>query len=127
MPTGLGPAGTALWKRLVSVYDFEPRELVIVELACRQASDIAALDRAIKADGVIVLGSKGQPRLAQAVVEVRQCRLALARLLGELALQAEDAKPSTARSERAQRAANSRWTRVRAVRERQEERFGETA
>ena len=115
MPTGLGKAGQALWTRLVSVYDFDPWEVIVVESAARQADDVAALEKVIKDQGVIAKGSAGQMRLAQVVTEVRQGRIAVARLLAELRLPAEDAaeQPMTGRSIRAQRAANARWDRKR--------------
>lgn len=114
-PAGLGKAGASLWKRLTSKYDFDPWEVIVVESAARQADDVAALERIIKDQGVIVKGSAGQPRLAAVVTEVRQGRLALARLLAELRLPSEDApdQPMSGRSVRAQRAANVRWARQR--------------
>jgi hypothetical protein len=126
MPS-FGAAGKALWTKLHAVYVFEPKELIVLEMCCRQADNIAELDREIKKSGVIATGYSGQERISQCVIEVRQARIALARLLGELALPSVDSKPMSARSARAKRAADSRWTRVRAVRERQEERYGETA
>jgi len=54
----------------------------------RQAgrSDLDALTAAIKSDGVTVKGSTGQTRTHPAINEVRQHRLALGRLLAQLAL-----------------------------------------
>ena len=43
--------------------------------------------------GVVASGSRGQPRLAQTVVELRQARLALSRLLGELSLPSSAEEP----------------------------------
>ena len=112
-PSGLGAAGKSLWRRLCDTYDFEVHELAVVELAARQADDVAALEAAIAEAGVTVRGSAGQPRLNAAVTEVRQGRLALAKILGQLALPAEtepDERPMTARQRQAQKAANARWT-----------------
>lgn len=84
----------------------------MVEMACRQADDLSALDAEIRAHGIILEGSQGQPRLAQVVTEARQARLALTRLLGQVKLPAEDAgdKALTDRGRRAQRAAETRWS-----------------
>lgn len=113
-PDGLGGAGAALWEALCAAYEFEPAEVVVLASACRQADDIATLETLLATDGFVVAGSAGQPRLAAAVTEVRQGRLALARLLGELAIPIEsagDLRPLSAAGRRAQRAANARWAR----------------
>src|SRR4051794_5157990 len=70
VPAGLGAAGAALWRRLLANYEFSAEhELVLVELACRQADDLAALEQAVCDAGVMVVGSQGQPRLNAAVIE----------------------------------------------------------
>jgi hypothetical protein len=77
---------------------------------------VAALEAAVKRDGMTVLGSAGQSRLNPAVTELRQARLALARLLGELSLPDEEDKRRSAASRRGQRAVRSRWDMQRARR-----------
>ena len=62
-------------------------------------------------------GSAGQPRLNPAIGEVRQGRLALAKLLGGLALPDEADKPMNELQRRAKHAADSRWGRTQAIRE----------
>jgi hypothetical protein len=90
--------------------ELDARELAILRRAAKQADDNAALERAIKRDGLMIEGAAGQPRLNAAQTELRQGRLALARMLGQLALPAEEgAAGTTANSRRAQRAANVRW------------------
>jgi hypothetical protein len=59
------------------------------------------------ADGFVVKGSQGQPRLSAAVTEVRQGRLALARLLAELRL--PDVDEVVGVNPVRQRAARARW------------------
>jgi uncharacterized protein with von Willebrand factor type A (vWA) domain len=112
-PEGLESAGRALWRAmhedLGDDLEFDARERVVLRDACRQADVNAALARAIRRDGVVVEGSQGQPRLNAAVTELRQGRLAVARLLGDLDLSAGDEQPRTAASLRAQRAAQARW------------------
>lgn len=124
-PTGLGAAGKALWRRLVVTFDFAEHELALLEVACRQADDVAALEKVIAKDGIVVPGSAGEPRLNGAVAEVRQGRLALGKLLGQLALPDEDDRPLTAASLQARKAADARWSRKRAERERREAALGE--
>lgn len=117
-PADLGGAGRTVWRRLVSAYAFEEHELAVLETACRQADDVAALEVLIANDGLTVAGSAGQPRLNPAVAEARQGRIAFAKLLGALALPAEDGKPQTHASRTAQKAANVRWSRTREAQER---------
>lgn len=109
-PEGLGEAGRALWVSLTSVYVFTAYELLILDQACRLADSVDALAAAVEQDGVVVLGAAGQKRLNAAVVELRQARLGMAKLLGMLALpSSEDERPMSDASRRAQHAARSRW------------------
>lgn len=114
-PSGLADAGKRLWRDLHSALDedaeFDEREAKLLELACRQADDVAALQDAIDTDGLTIKGSTGQKRLHPAVSELRQARLALSRLLGELELPDYGEQPRTAASNRGQKAANKRWGR----------------
>jgi P27 family predicted phage terminase small subunit len=112
-PKGLSEAGRALWRQIQRAVpddaELDEREAAILAAACRQADDVAALEAAIAAHGVVVEGSRGQPRLSPLMTEARQGRLALARLLGELDLSDADAQRRSARSRRGQQAANARW------------------
>ena len=118
-PAGLGPRGRALWRSIHAaavagssaeqVLEFDEREREVLRLACSQVDDLAALEAAIRRDGVTSVGSQGQPRLSALVVEARQARLALARLLGEIELPDVEETPRSQASLRAQRAAQARW------------------
>lgn len=109
-PSGLGKAGRALWRSITGAYQLDPRETTTLAAAARQADDLAALETALAAGALVVEGSKGQPVLNAAVGELRQGRLALARLLGTLNLPTEDGGPAlTSAQLRAQKAANTRW------------------
>ncbi|HEX5543601.1 MAG TPA: hypothetical protein VFX60_18960 [Micromonospora sp.] len=93
-PAGLGRAGRVLWASLVDGFDFEPHELVVVGQACRVADRIAALDRVVDGQGVTVADAKGDVRAHPALVESRQQRITLARLLAVLRLPDEgDVRP----------------------------------
>jgi phage terminase small subunit len=112
-PRRLDAAGRALWREIQRAVpedaELDEREVAVLREACQQADVNAALAVAVELDGVVVEGSAGQPRLNAAVTELRQGRLALVRLLGELKLPDMDERPRSMRSERARRAANSRW------------------
>jgi hypothetical protein len=123
-PSGLGEAGRALWRRLTSDYEFDARELLVVEQAARQVDALALLERLLEDQGPVVVGSTGQPRLSPVLAEARQGRLAVGRLLDLLALpelpdEANAAEPVDVRrrtlngtARRARHAANVRWARL---------------
>ena len=119
-PSALRPAGVALWRAVVAGYELERHELASLELACRQADLCTDLEALIAEDGLVVIGSSGQRRLNGAVSELRQSRLALAKLVSELSLPTEDAlaAPSPA-TLRARKAARARWDEVQAREARQ--------
>jgi hypothetical protein len=112
-PAGLANAGKALWKAvgegLPDGWELDEREQTILALAARQMDQVASLERLVKKNGLMVKGSTGQPVLNPAIAEARQGRLAIGKLLGQLALPDEEGKPSTERQARARRAAESRW------------------
>jgi hypothetical protein len=116
-PAGLGVTGRRLWSGVVAEFELDLREQEILRLAARQLDDVARLEQLLARDGPMAEGSQGQPRLSQVVGELRQSRIAASRLLGELRLPDADEKPRTARSLRAERAANSRWDRTAQLRE----------
>jgi len=111
-PTGLGPRGRAFWRDTVAAYDLERAELELLAETCRTLDEIDELVVALDRDGMTVPGSAGQTRTHPAINEVRQHRLALGRLLAQLALPDLDGgsipKPS---SLRASHAARTRWGR----------------
>jgi phage terminase small subunit len=115
VPKGLGNRGRALWrsvaKGLGEGWELDEREVAILTLAARQADDLANLEQAIKHDGAMSTGSQGQPVVNPAIVEARQARLAIGRLLGQLALPDEAQEPRTEAGKRGQRAARARWGR----------------
>lgn len=115
-PSGLGAAGKALWKSITTGLDaddfeLDEREVEILKLAARQADDLTRLDAEVKRAGTMVPGSADQPVLNPALVEARQGRLALNRLLGQLGLPDAAGVPATASGRRAKHAADRRWNR----------------
>jgi len=104
--------GRAFWRATTATFDLEPGERELLAEASRTLDEIDSLTAAIARDGVTVAGSTGQTRTHPAINEVRQHRLALGRLVAQLALPDLDGasipKPS---SLRAAHAARSRWRR----------------
>ena len=109
-PRALGAAGRDLWRRVLGAFVLDDHEVPALVLACRQLDDVARLEALLEADGVVTTGSAGQPRLSAVVTELRQARLAAARLIDQLALPVDgESGSSTPAVKRARRAAESRW------------------
>jgi hypothetical protein len=92
---------------------YEPRELELLASACRLRDKATQLEEAVGTD-VVVTGSKGQVRVHPAVAEARQAALAVAHLLGKLAIPTADERPMTDKQRQASRAARARWDRAKA-------------
>ena len=88
---------------LPSTHEFDERDLTLLDLAERQARDIDRLEADIAERGARV----GE-RLNNAIPEVRQARVALARILGQVDLP----EVGTTSSQHARKAAIARWRKV---------------
>jgi len=118
-PNALDDPGRELWESVHSdlgdAFELTAKELELLALASRQRDEIARVEAALDGDGVVIAGSKGQPRLNGALAELRQMRLAVAKLLGEIDAPGPEDVPTragTARSQRASHAARARWAEV---------------
>jgi hypothetical protein len=98
-------------KALPAGMELDERESALLDLAARQADDLARLEAEIER-GTTVPGSRGQPVLNPALAEARQGRLALGKLLAGLELANAAGKPRSEASVRTQRAAKARWKRA---------------
>lgn len=84
-PRGLRAPGKRLWRAVTSDFLLDPPELELLGEACRTVDLIADLRSEWAESGVIISSSQG-PRVHPAVVEARQQRLALQKLLSALGL-----------------------------------------
>ena len=113
VPQGLDEAGSGLWEAILSDlpenWELDQRESALLLAACRQLDDVARLEAVIEREGVTAVGSTGQPTVHPAVVEARQGRTTVARLLGQIELPDAEENPQTAAGLRAKRAAQIRW------------------
>jgi hypothetical protein len=79
-----------LWLSLVEDlapgWRLDARDLAWLESAGRATDRVADLEDAITADGLMVLGSKGQPVLHPAVSEARMTRQLVASLVDKVAI-----------------------------------------
>jgi hypothetical protein len=86
-PTGTGTAGAKLWRAVLDEYELEEHELLLLREAVRTVDTLDALESRVAEDGPLLGSSQGE-RAHPALVEARQQRIALARLLAALRLSA---------------------------------------
>lgn len=98
----------AIRSGLPSGVELDEREEAILDLAARQARDVARAEADIGERGYLVDGSRGQSVINPSVAEVRQGRLALGKLLGQLDL--PESTTDAVRS--ARKAAEARWRKA---------------
>lgn len=84
-PQGLGPAGRRLWRSVLAEFELSEHERVLLQQSCRVVDELDAFAEVIAREGVMAPdGARAHP----AVVESRQLRLALTRLLATLRMPA---------------------------------------
>lgn len=88
-PDGLKASGRALWRSLVADFDLDDHEMSVLLEACRTKDSISELQIVLDQEGVIVETPQGK-RAHPALVELRQQRITLMRLLGGLRLPVTD-------------------------------------
>ena len=103
-PSGAGVAGAKLWRAVLDEYELEEHELLLLLLreAVRTVDTLDALEARVTADGPL-LGSSQGDRAHPALVEARQQRIALARLLAALRLPAGEESETAGQDRRPQR------------------------
>lgn len=90
VPAGARDAGRRLWLSVVSEYDLDEHETAILLEAVRTVDLLQELEARAAKDGAVIDSPQGL-RAHPAVVEARQQRIALARLLAALRLPAGEA------------------------------------
>jgi hypothetical protein len=106
----LGSRGRGFWDEQQKQLEFDVHEEQVLLEACRTMDVIGSLSDAVRRDGVMLVGSQGQPVVNGAVAELRQQQAALARLIVQLNLDAADvAGAITAKSAAGRAAAQKRW------------------
>ena len=105
-PDDLAAAGAALWDAVTDVLDLDEHEALELRELCRTADMLDELQAVVDRDGVLLDSSQGM-RAHPALVELRQHRIAFARLVSAMQLPSglADAKQRmpTHESQRAQR------------------------
>ena len=82
-PSGLLRSGRALWRAVMRDYVLDEHEETILREACRTADTCDALQTLVDTEGLMGETSQG-PRVHPGLVELRQQRIAFARLLTAL-------------------------------------------
>ena len=84
-PKGTGANGRRLWQSIVSAYELDEHETALLREAVRTIDRLDELHAVVDAEGLMVEGRYG-PKVHPAMVEARQLKIALARLLAALRL-----------------------------------------
>jgi hypothetical protein len=82
-PSGLSEAGHSLWTSVLAEFELDEHERVVLREACRTADSLDGLQVLLESEGLMSESSQG-PRVHPALVELRQQRIALARLFAAL-------------------------------------------
>lgn len=86
-PAGLRRSGRALWRAVLRDYELDEHEQTILRESCRTADSLDDLQALLEAEGLTSESSQGV-RIHPALVELRQQRIAFARLLTALRIPA---------------------------------------
>jgi hypothetical protein len=84
-PKGIGPRAAALWADVVAEWMLDEHELILLDEAVRTVDMLDRLAAIVAADGPVIDGKAGL-KAHPALVESRQLRITLARLLAALRL-----------------------------------------
>jgi hypothetical protein len=80
-PDGTGPAGRKLWRSVLTGFELDEHERLLLAQAARVADVCADLQGVVDAEGALLVAGGGEQRAHPALVELRQQRILLARLL----------------------------------------------
>ena len=108
-PAELKARGRRYWRVTMAAFELSGTEVELLRKCCRLLDEVEALHGAITVRGLSVPGSNGQPRVHPALGELRQHRLALGRLLAQLALPEEQGALPTPTQVKTRLASRARW------------------
>lgn len=95
-PAGLQQGGRRLWKAVSGDYVLSEHETIVLREACRTVDALDGLQALVEGDGLMSESSQGA-RIHPALVELRQQRIALARLFTALQIPLDDLEGRTQR------------------------------
>lgn len=112
-PKDLKTPGRFLWLAVVNdlpaELEFDQRDFSVLTSACALYDRICELERAVSADGVTLLDRFGATRLHPALPEIRQSRVAVARLLDQIEMSSPATGSQMPASRAAKKSAAERW------------------
>lgn len=88
-PEGLSEAGTRLWDAISTEFELGEHELALLREAASTADQIALLQSLVETDGPMMESPQGR-KVHPAMVECRQQRIVLARLLAALRIPVDE-------------------------------------
>lgn len=89
-PKGLNVSGRALWRSVLSEYELDQHELLLLKEAARCADRLDRLEAASAAGPITTTNRHGDEVVHPCLVEARQASLTMARLLSSLRLPSGD-------------------------------------
>lgn len=98
-PPNTGKAGKALWRAVLDEYDLEEHEMLLLREAVRTVDVLDQLTELVANDGAVISSPQGD-KAHPALVEARQQRITLARLLAALRLPAGEEEAGDRRPQR---------------------------
>ena len=90
-PRGTSAAGAKFWRETLEAYDLEPHEYLLLTQVVGTIDAIEALAEVARVEGAVVDSPQGT-KASPALVELRQQRVTLGRLLAMLRLPSTDAE-----------------------------------
>jgi hypothetical protein len=108
-PIDLREPGLRLWKPITDQYDLDEHELVLLREATRTVDLCDELEQSVRRDGATIESPQGL-KAHPGAVELRQQRIALARLMAALRMPAGDENGDQAQGRRPQRRSGVRGT-----------------
>jgi len=94
-----GDAGERLWRSVMDGFELDEHELTLLRSACATADHVEALDALVRSEGAVIESPQGR-KAHPALVEVRQQRITLARLLAALRMPQGDEDEGARRPQR---------------------------
>jgi hypothetical protein len=85
-PPGLGTSGRRVWREILAIYDFDAQELLVLSEICRTVDRLDALNAAVTELGVVDESSAQGMRANPLLVEERQQKALLVKLITALGL-----------------------------------------
>jgi P27 family predicted phage terminase small subunit len=92
-PAHLTPSAQKFWRTTIERYELQEHHLRLLQLACEGWDRCQSARETLDREGLSVAGERGGVRAHPAVAVERDSRLAVARLLRELDLDAEPTTP----------------------------------